>query len=215
MGTPSKIRSGGRIPLMAQSHFRSLIQKSKDGTLSNTECVQLREILREQARNTFEICPACGGAFSAANRLDKPIHCPLCEMPLVCWSSDLAGHHADEIDPSLAKSQFLGEFATGYSFPGVVPCLQCGTLFPKGYSCCPRLLCEAADYFAGGGVAERTAAVTFINAHTETLLNVLRCRFVDLFTPRQIGVLDQVAPFAERGLELGSVLNGIRGKAKS
>lgn len=195
---------------MSQSRFHSLLQKSKDGTLSDTECAALREILRERIRDTFEICPACGGAFSAAIQLDKPIHCPLCEVLLSCWSSDLPGHHADEIDPSVPMSQFLGEFTTGYSFPGVVPCLQCGTLYPKGYSCCPQLICEAADYFDGGGVAERTAAVSFINAHAETLLNVLRSRFLDLLTPRQIKALDQAAPFAARGIELGKVLDSIR-----
>lgn len=200
---------------MAQSHFRSLIQKSADGTLSDTERVQLREMLRQHVRDTFEICPACGGAISAANRLDTPIHCPLCDVPLVCWSSDLSGHRADEIDPSLAESQRLGEFATGYSFPGVVSCLQCGTLYPKGYSCCPKLFCEAADYFASGDAVERTAVVSFINAHADTLLNVLRSRFLGLFTPRQIEVLDEVAPLAERGLELGSVLDSIRDKTES
>ncbi len=181
------------------------MRKHADGTLTVSEEAQLRELLRERLRDTYETCPACGGAFSAVLRLDSPLHCPVCEVQLVGWSADLVGHHVDEIDPTLPKPQLFGEFVVGYSFPGVVPCLQCGMLYPKRYSCCPRLFGLAAGYF-GGGIAERTAAAAFINLHAETLLNVLRSSFQSLLDRKHRQLLRQIAPFVERRDEIDRVL---------
>ncbi len=125
---------------MCRAHFRNLIQRCKDGTLSEEESGELRDILRERARCHFDICPACGGAFSAELRLEELIRCPNCDTFLSCWSSDLSANHPDEVDPSLSKSQVVGEFVTGYSIPGVQLWGDCGTLYPLADTRCPRAL---------------------------------------------------------------------------
>ncbi|MEK6257448.1 MAG: hypothetical protein AABP62_02415 [Planctomycetota bacterium] len=189
---------------MSQSHFRTLMKKQIDGTLTDGEDVQLREMLRQWSRDRFDICPACGGAFSLEIRMNDCVHCPLCETQLLPWSSDICGHHDDEIDPALPESEFLGEFTAGYSFPGVIACLQCGILYPKAYTCCPRLFSVAIQYSGSGAERERMAAVRFIDLHSETFLNVLRSKFRTELDHRHIELLQQIVPFAKRGLEIGT-----------
>ncbi len=196
---------------MSRFRLNYLTQRCIEGNLAESERAELRETLRERFRSHFDICPACGGAFSTALRFDGPIHCPNCQVSLTCWSSDVSGHHTDEVDPSLPKMQLFGVFETGYSIPGVQPCLECGILYPRAYTCCPRLFCTAAEYFATGDT-QRAAAVLFVNNHCETLLNVLRSRFLELFTRQHLKLLNQFVPFAERGLEIGSLLDSITEK---
>ena len=194
------------MAIMSQSHFRILMKKQIDGTLTDSEDVQLREILRQWRRSHFDICPACGGAFSLEIRMSDLIHCPLCETQLLPWSSDICGHHDYEIDPALPKSELLGEFTTGYSHPGVTACLQCGILYPKAYTCCPQLFSVAIQYFGSGAAKERLAAVRFIDLHSEAFLNVLRSRFRTLLDHRHIELLQQLAPLAKRGLEIDGII---------
>lgn len=198
---------------MPQSRLRSLIQQMQANTLSETEMAELRSLLRERARYDFEVCPACGGAFSAAIKFDDPMYCPNCETQLFAWTSDLTGHDASEVDPSLPKDQLLGVFSAGYSFPGVIACTQCGTLYPKSYSCCPDLIRSAVDYFSNGDTTERAAAIAFLETHHETFLNVLRSRFLELFTAEQIAMLDRVAALMKRAPEFVRVLEEIRARS--
>ena len=193
------------MAVMPQSHFRTLMKKSIDGTLTDGEDVQLRGMLRQWSRDRFDICPACGGAFSLEICMSDRIQCPLCETQLQPWSSDTCGHRDDEIDPALPESEYLGEFTAGYSFPGVTACLRCGILYPKSYTCCPRLFSVAIQYSGSGAERERMAAVRFIDLHAETFLNVLRSRFRTQLDHRDIALLQQIVPFAKRGLEIGKV----------
>lgn len=182
---------------MEHSLFRKLLQSAAEGTLSPGDEAALTELLRIRAVDIYEICPACGGAFSMSLKFQLPLHCPQCSTPLETWSSDLAGHHADEIDPEVPQVQWLGEYTSGYSFPGVVPCQRCGLLYPQRYSCCPNLFNEAATYWECGGERERQAVREFINIHRETLLNVLRSRFRDGISAGHLRVLEQLAVATE------------------
>lgn len=163
------------------SQLRQLIQKDIDGTITDAERDELELIVRERARHIYEECPACGGAFTSDLKFERKVRCPQCDTLLEHFMSDMPGHDFAEIDTSLEREPCLGVFTVGYTIPGTIPCLSCGIISPKNYTCCPKLFTTALELHHDGTDSQRLVALQFIDTHAETLLNSLRGRFVECF----------------------------------
>jgi hypothetical protein len=190
------------------SQLRQLIQKEIDGTLTDAERDELEMIVREWSRHNYEECPACGGAFTSDVLLKGEVRCPQCDTLLKHFSSDMPGHDFAEIDVSLAPEGRLGVFTVGYTIPGTIPCLRCGVVFPKKYTCCPKLFTTAVELHYDGTDSQRRIVLQFMDSHAETLLNSLRGRFVECFRPEVRNRLSELAP----QLICGDALQGILAK---
>lgn len=190
---------------MSLSQLRQLIQKDIDGTLTATERDELEMIVRERARHIYEECPACGAANTLDSMFGREIRCLQCGTFLERYSSDLPGHDFAEIDTSLEREPRLGIFTVGYTIPGTIPCLQCGIIYPKNYTCCPGLFTTALELHHNGTDSQRRLALQFIDSHGETLLNSFRGRFVECFGQEARKRLTELVT----QLKCGNTLQGI------
>lgn len=182
--------------------FRQLFEKENCGTLTAAENQELRELSDALASNHFYTCRLCGGAFTTVDHRRTGGRCPNCDIQIHVFSSDITGHFDDEIDDSLDPQQLMGEFCVWYLAAGTVPCFKCGTVYPKNYTCCPRLLQVAIDATNSGRETTRDAAIRFIDAHSEVLLNSLRGRFRSLYSKEDLENLRKVSGMLNCGMEL-------------
>jgi hypothetical protein len=120
----------------------------------------------------------------------------------------MPGHDFAEIDVSLEAEPRLGVFTVGYTIPGTVPCLKCGIVSPKSYTCCPRLFTTALEFHCNATDVQRQIVLQFIDCHAETLLNSLRGRFLECFS---LEVRKRLAELASQ-LKCGDALQGILAK---
>ncbi|MFM7515936.1 MAG: hypothetical protein ACKO3V_03250 [Pirellula sp.] len=186
--------------------FLLLHAKEVAGTITPHELAELRSQIRQFASQRYDVCPVCGGAFSGSLAFEQPFNCPNCGILLTSFASDIVSHQPHEIDSLTPESHSLGKFCGWYIPDGCDGCF-CGETFPQSYSCCPSLLVLAVALSRSATGTQKTAALTFLTDHCETLLNCLRGRFAALFDKRatqQLTKLCKTLPFGET---LRNVLN--------
>ena len=190
--------------IMSLDRFQELNSKQIAGTITDAEHAEFQAILHAHAKTRFSTCPACKGAFSPA--LTARSVCPQCETSLTHFAADLSGHKPPEIDSTIEPMQSLGVFCEGYALPGTVPCVQCGTTYPKNYECCPRLFLTALEMITSGDQSNRQVALQFLDSNSATLLNALRGGFSVQFEKPHRKQLKKLATELTCGNELRDVL---------
>jgi hypothetical protein len=197
--------------LMAPSRFRELLHKECEHTLTPEEAAEFAALLddfKAKARPLYIACPVCNGGVTYSPReRATPWLCGQCGALLQEDASDITMHDWHEIDPTIEPMQLLGAFSLLVAGPGTVPCLRCGTAYPKNYSCCPELFLSALELFHSEMPSRRQAALDFLDTHSATLLNSLRGGFAKLFERHHCLSLRAAANKLSCGRELKLVLD--------
>jgi hypothetical protein len=193
------------------ARWLQLHRKLEAGTITEAETIELQQHTDAWAKQQFVVCPVCGGSFSefysrvqSESRGGASIVCSQCGVELFSGCGDRIPHAEHEIDPSIDGEQWLGEFCTWYYPAGCKPC-WCGILdrfyYPGEYSCCPGLLALAVEMVSHADHA--TAAIRFIESHSNTFANSLHSKFRHLYDSEGLRELGQrsVSPDVGRGIE--------------